>query len=128
MSYSEDRADSRSLTAVVLVLVGVAAVGIILYFAVWSPSHDSAQTVIVQPNSAGPAGAPGVSGATGVQGAAGAQGTTGTPGSTGTQGNTGNQGDQGAKGTQGDQGSTGAQGDQGANGATGTPDPATPPK
>ncbi len=89
MSYSEDRADSRSLTAVVLVLLGIAVAAIILYFAWWQPSRTN---VIVTP---------------GIQGPAGEQGAQGIQGSQGSQGNQGNQGNQGQQGQQGTTGTTG---------------------
>lgn len=90
MSYSEDRADSRSLTAVVLVLLGVAVIALIFYFAVWAPARTGPDTVIVQPSAApGPAGAPG---APGMQGATGGTGAPGSPGMQGQQGDPGDPG------------------------------------
>lgn len=90
MSYSEDRADSRSLTAVVLVILGIAVVALIFYFAVYAPSRSGPETVIVQPSAApGPAGAPGAPGATGTQGATGGTGATGAPGVQGDPGDPG---------------------------------------
>lgn len=93
MSYSEDRADSRSMMSVVIVCLVVVAVGVVVYFAVWAPAQNNPSTVIVQPSAPGPAGAAGATGATGAEGAAG------------TQGNQGVQGDQGSQGTKGDAGS-----------------------
>jgi len=106
MSYSEDRADSRSLTAVVLVLLGVAVVGLVLYFSLWSPTRNGPETVIVQPSVQGPAGAPGE---TGAQGAPGMTGEPGMPGA---------QGGQGAAGASGAAGAAGAAG-SGTTGETG---------
>ena len=94
MSYAEDRADSRSLTAVVLVLLGVAAIALVLYFAWWGPSRAPADTVIVTPGASAPAppstntvivpGAPGPAGPQGAPGAPGNSGPAGEPGSPGT--------------------------------------------
>lgn len=94
MSYSEDRADSRSMTAVVLVLLGIAVAALVLYFALWAPARSAApDTVIVTPPTQGPAGAPGAPGPTG------APGTTGAPGMPGAQGMTGEPGAQGGTGS-----------------------------
>lgn len=107
LSYSEDRADSRSMTAVVLTLLGVVAVAMILYFAVWAPSRGGSDTVIVTPGPAGPAGTDGEQGAPGSQGAQGNQGMLGNQGNQGNQGTQGNQGNQGTTGTTGETGVTG---------------------
>ncbi|MEX2244729.1 MAG: hypothetical protein WD716_12905 [Fimbriimonadaceae bacterium] len=87
MSYSEDRADSRSLTAVVLVLLGIAVAAMVLYFALWSPSRNDTD-IIVTPTTQGPAGPAGVQGAQGTQGVQGTQGEQGQQGTTGTTGGT----------------------------------------
>ena len=99
------------MMAVVVCLV-VAALGVIVYFAVWAPSQNSPNTLIVQPGAPGPAGAPGAAGATGASGADGAAGV---------QGNQGSQGDQGAQGNQGSQGNQGDQGTQGSGTAVDPP-------
>jgi hypothetical protein len=99
MSYSEDRADSRSLTAVVLILLGIAVVGIILYFAVFkqapvtdtvvvTPGAQNPQPPVIIQGPAGAAGAPGSPGASGADGAAGQQGADGAAGSSNTTGST----------------------------------------
>lgn len=106
MSYAEDRADSRSLITVLLVLLGIAVMGAIFYFAVYAPSRTEGSTIIVQP---GPAGAAGPAGASGAQGAPGAQGS---------QGNQGNQGSDGAQGADGAGGADGAAGAAGTQGGT----------
>ncbi|MBI5708011.1 MAG: hypothetical protein HZC36_13600 [Armatimonadetes bacterium] len=94
MSYAEDRADSRSLTAVVLVLIGIAVAATILYFAVWAPqqSPPARDNVIVAPGPAGPAGAPGATGAQGATGSQGSQGASGAAGSAGAAGAAGSSG------------------------------------
>gem|GEM_PF-5827385 len=112
MSYSTDRADSRSLTTIVAVLMGVALIVAILYFAVWAPSQTQGQpsTVIVQPPVAGPAGAPGATGNQGAPGATGNQGAQGAAGSQGADGAAGSQGADGAQGADGEKGTTGTTG------------------
>ncbi len=108
MSYqSEDRADSRSLMTVMLVLGGIAVLAAIFYFAMYAPSRATNDTVIIRESTPGPAGAPGAPGATGAQGTQGYQGTQGDQGQQGTQGNQGQQGDQGDQGMGGTTGSTG---------------------
>jgi hypothetical protein len=94
MSYSEDRADSRSLTAVALFLLGIAVIALLAYFAWWAPSRTPSETVIVTPSASAPAGppgaqgAPGMSGPQGEQGAPGGQGSQGMPGQAGPPGQT----------------------------------------
>jgi pilus assembly protein FimV len=92
MSYAEDRADSRSLTAVLLVILAIAVAATILYFAVWAPARSNPDTVIVTPAAAGAPGAPGAPGVSGPQGAAGSPGAPGAPGAAGTPADPGNEG------------------------------------
>lgn len=80
MSYSEDRADARTLTSTVLILLGIAVAAAVLYFAWWSPSRDT--DIIVTPPAQGPPGQPGQPGPPGPPGPPGNQGTTGTTGGT----------------------------------------------
>jgi hypothetical protein len=80
MSYSEDRADSRTLTAVVIILLGMAVIALVFYFAWWSTSRDT--DIIVTPPVQGPPGQPGQPGPPGPPGPPGNQVTTGTTGGT----------------------------------------------
>ena len=92
MSYAEDRADSRSLTAVTLLLLGVAVIALVLYFAWWGPSRAATDTVIVQPGASAPAPAPPSTNTIivpGAQGPAGAPGAPGAPGNSGPAGEPG---------------------------------------
>ncbi|MEX2243084.1 MAG: hypothetical protein WD716_04465 [Fimbriimonadaceae bacterium] len=86
MSYSEDRADSRTLTAVVIILLGMTVIALVFYFAWWSPSRET--DIIVTPPAQGPPGQPGQQGPPGPPGPPGNQGTTGTTGATTTGGTT----------------------------------------
>lgn len=74
MSYSEDRADARTLTSTVLILLGIAVAAMVLYFAWWSPRQTD---VIVTPPAQGQPGQPGPQGPPGPPGPPGQSGTTG---------------------------------------------------
>ena len=116
MSYSEDRADARTMNAVYVIL-GFAVVAIAVAFLFYSSgkSSTSPETKIVVHDQASPApSSPQVIVTPGPSGPAGVQGNQGAPGASGANG---------ASGADGANGDPGPQGDTGRTGKPGTPAP-----